>query len=541
MSDASATSADSDIGRVSIGCAVANARDASEFCANEKESAVQASDDVVVPTRGNSGCVARKLIAPVGRATDEDIADGSHSNDATYVAEKVEEDTRVQNASASECHLVSSSSAGGLFGGDIRTLRDRNDLLPLTYSSVFEGHFADLEASFGSENGEIALLGSSEDAFDPVDELLPATHEGSDEWPDDFGPDALPEAMTKGALSSRCNAGVGARGDESFNGRPCYSMNEKVPNVDTVQADVISMLQVGGIVGYCEYKQTHVTPADKLSLAVYEVKEDDPDLVFQALVGDDPLSDDWFHDVSPSPSHLNAKKLDRCAGPRSTFDLIMNNASPEEILAAELSNEECGDFDLVVSFRYPVPERRGRTLGRRHSLFTCAPTARAHPSTGSKMPVALDENVIEGHDTPSSRQLGRVQQQIAMTPQDATSAGTSVLPPTESSLSQPQPMMQTVQSASAMSSAHATSGESIPRLKALASSASNVLPTARSFIQRRSFSVSTSGSSSRALGASGVTTNSVTSASKPAERSRLPLPQRSFGFRRPASGLTKRT
>ncbi|RLN91638.1 hypothetical protein BBJ28_00008076 [Nothophytophthora sp. Chile5] len=198
----------------------------------------------------------------------------------------------------------------------------------------------------------------------------------------------------------------------------------------TANSDGILYLKQFGIGKYCEYKQTLIAPSDGLSQAIYEATRDDSDFILQALVGGEPLSDEWFHSLStrvlqpegqPDPAsfldvlynrdqtsrpltptkttsaidhmlpvvpsalsvaleanldsvlHRNAVKPEAM----STFDLIMRDANPETILEAEFSDDDGGDFDLVSSFRYPAPKRRAAETngGRAPSYFKRVPSA----------------------------------------------------------------------------------------------------------------------------------------------------------------------
>ncbi|RLN55856.1 hypothetical protein BBJ28_00004432 [Nothophytophthora sp. Chile5] len=198
----------------------------------------------------------------------------------------------------------------------------------------------------------------------------------------------------------------------------------------TANSDGMLYLKQFGIGKYCEYKQTLIAPSDELSQAIYEATRDDSDFILQALVGGEPLSDEWFRSLStrvlqpegqPDPAsfldvlynrdqtsrpltptktasaadhmlpvvpsalsvalkanldsvlHRNAVKPEAM----STFDLIMTDANPETILEAEFSDDDGGDFDLVSSFQYPAPKRRAAETndGRAPSYFKRVPSA----------------------------------------------------------------------------------------------------------------------------------------------------------------------
>ncbi|KAG7377742.1 hypothetical protein PHYPSEUDO_011054 [Phytophthora pseudosyringae] len=292
-----------------------------------------------------------------------------------------------------ECDVYSS-------GAGIPKTQDRQDLQPITPLYAFERRCADSETTSGSENGEIALLGGLEDVFDPVDELLPAMRESFEELDDvDWGSvsktarQEVPishDGNTTEERGGACDNSGGYRdvyhpvqkedGVENTGQQPdgntteerggrydnsggyhgvCHPAQEEADAGSTgQQPDGISFLEQFGTVKYCERKQCIFPVSDKLSLAMFNADQDDADLVFEVLVGDDPITDDWFHDVSSRDIHARSHSNSTPAvdtselhgvGLRSTYSLIMGNASPEDILKADLSSEDEEEFDLITT------------------------------------------------------------------------------------------------------------------------------------------------------------------------------------------------
>ncbi|KAG2898821.1 hypothetical protein PC115_g16746 [Phytophthora cactorum] len=176
------------------------------------------------------------------------------------------------------------------------------------------------ESNSESEAGDIAVLGGLDDVFDPVDELIV---------------DILVKDTEKTVGTS-----------------------QEKPNVEDSD-DAALFLQEFGIIKYCERKQSLNPASDKLSQAMFNADQDDADLVFEVLVGDDPLSDEWFHDVASksSAATLHSEpceavlKLSLSVDSGDTYTLIMGDATPEDILESELLDDDDGNYDLVRSFR----------------------------------------------------------------------------------------------------------------------------------------------------------------------------------------------
>ncbi|KAE9021349.1 hypothetical protein PF010_g2245 [Phytophthora fragariae] len=444
----------------------------------------------------------------------------------------------------------------------------------------FERRYAESETTSGSESGEIALLGGLEDVFDPVDELLPAMAEDIIQEIDDGITGVLSAAISEPV--SLGAVGVGENLDDANR-----SAQEKTPFGDSSPSDGLSYLQHFGIGKYCEHKQSLITPSDELAQAMYEANQDDSDLVFQALVGDEPLSDDWFHDVSLRDLHAGPHLR---AVPKTTYDLIMANASPEDILEAELLDDDEGDFDLVMSFKYPVPKRRALEPSRSPSLFRRVPSAPTGMSvletkaaiSPAKPPSESDLNA-DG-SPPGSRQPSPASRRTSVSARTSPVPAKSTTPPkspvprqpvgppstpvppagsrlmqrksiaTLSSIGKPPSSLMRPRSfvqpshlaapaspalskpvASGLAPPSRASGSSI----SAASTPSIATPT-RSLLQRRS--MLSAPSPAKTIGSLSTTRSSITgSIPKPTEvSSGLQAPRKSFGFRRP-SGLAKKT
>ncbi|KAL4155378.1 hypothetical protein PRNP1_007488 [Phytophthora ramorum] len=251
---------------------------------------------------------------------------------------------------------------GNSVGVGLPRTQDRQYPNPMNPLGAFERRYAESETTSGSESGEIALLGSLEDVFDPVDELLPAMPE---EYVQGVDNDSLRLSSTAVSENMPADAAIAERvewsdGDGDLHGTGLAQ--DEAHGENTSPTDGISYLQYVGIRKYCEHKQSLSAPSDELSQAIYEAGQDDSDLIFQALVGDAPLSDDWFHDVTSrnrlAESHsrvssASAQSLTRSprissgSGPKSTYELIMSDAPPEEILESELLDQEDEDYDLI--------------------------------------------------------------------------------------------------------------------------------------------------------------------------------------------------
>ncbi|KAG3153590.1 hypothetical protein PC128_g22555 [Phytophthora cactorum] len=173
------------------------------------------------------------------------------------------------------------------------------------------------------------------------------------------------EGVAKAALSARIYGTIGCGGTKTESNSESEADTEKTvgtsqekPNVEDSD-DAALFLQEFGIIKYCERKQSLNPASDKLSQAMFNADQDDADLVFEVLVGDDPLSDEWFHDVASksSAATLHSEpceavlKLSLSVDSGDTYTLIMGDATPEDILESELLDDDDGNYDLVRSFR----------------------------------------------------------------------------------------------------------------------------------------------------------------------------------------------
>ncbi|CAH0489581.1 unnamed protein product [Peronospora farinosa] len=594
---------DGDVKRKRIGAAIIDANIANVPSANEIKKELEegnhrrnsaALKDCFTTGGAGSAAVTENVLAAAISEGDNTLAEKiDFINVRPTVMDEVEEVTRVQTATSQDYPSALDGKVIVFSGAGIETVQDRDNLQSTTRLNVFERRYAESETTSGSENDEIALLGGLEDVFDPVDEWLSAMQEEDNEGFRNGYSGTLPGAIRKTETSrSRGNAINGEQGEQSDSSKEsnsaCHSAEEKTQTKVAVQPAGISLLQAFGIRKYCKHKQNLIISADELSLAMYEASQDNSDLIFQALVGDDPLSDDWFYDVSlhnfQADKHLSSKDVDlQSAAPRLTFDLIMSGASPEDILAAEQSDDDCGDFDLVNFFKYPVPRRkvigpsrppapfgrvtsapagidtkiagatlrskveaigirsRAEALGASYaSRQSCLPSYRMSTETSQEPDItavtysktALSKQCISQRKIPTPR--SRLRRNSVMNP--------VAISKSPSSLVRLRSVMQPLHGASPGSSADPASSDLAPPLEALtasicATSTSSLAPPSQFFFQRQGF-VSTP-SSSKALSARGLAKNSITS-SKPTEVSGLSAPRKSFGFRHPL-GLTRKT
>ncbi|KAG3145287.1 hypothetical protein PI126_g13783 [Phytophthora idaei] len=177
--------------------------------------------------------------------------------------------------------------------------------------------------------------------------------------------DCAAGGVAKAALSARIYGTIGCGGTKAESNSESEADTEKTvgtsqekPNVEDSD-DAALFLQEFGIIKYCERKQSLNPASDKLSQAMFNADQDDADLVFEVLVGDDPLSDEWFHDVAAksSAATLHSEpceavlKLSLSVDSGDTYTLIMGDATPEDILESELLDDDDGNYDLVRSFR----------------------------------------------------------------------------------------------------------------------------------------------------------------------------------------------
>jgi hypothetical protein len=421
----------------------------------------------------------------------------------------------------------------------------------------------------GSEAGDIVVLGGLDDAFDPVDELIMDIR-GVDVEKDVRHSESNPKEVYNESV----------RGG-SRDAADADSVAQTTPHTEGVDQSV-TFLRGFGVIKYCEQKQSLYPVSDKLSQAMFNADQDDADLVFEVLVGDDPLADDWFHDVTSrglQPEMISASTA-RDSKMRSTYDLIMGNGRPEDILEAELSSDNEGDFDLVVSFKYPSPERRAIEPNRASSPFRRVPSAPSRMTAleghaESSPSKSASENGFDAEESLLMSRSPSNQHTPAKNPPQLATKGTSPPktalpgPPKMSSstrsrltqrspmvtpssigkppsaLSRPRSFIQSshlatpTRSAITKTSSPSLAPPSEASVSSVAASGASPSRMARPLLQRRSFLATPS--PSKALGVSPSTRNSMTgSIPKPAEVSGLQVPQKSFGFRRP-SGLAKKS
>ncbi|KAI9921238.1 hypothetical protein PsorP6_002654 [Peronosclerospora sorghi] len=493
----------------------------------------------------NGAAAAVESIASANNGTDDVVARMNHSFNVQTIGKDKAKDAEVR-LQIESLHSALEEDDVCYSGASTPMVRGKRLPQAIASPSRFEKGYAEVETPSGSESGEIALLGGLEDMFEPVDELLPLAHE-EDFW--DSRLDATRMEIGKETIPERINplGGDKSVSDEDF----CLSAEEKITIEDNVQLPCISFLQEYGVSKLCEYKKGLIPPADALSQAIYEANEDDSDLLFDALVGDQPLSDDWFHDVSlrqpQGSTHRNLEAFELSAEGRSTFDLIMSDASPDEILAAELSDEDSGDFDLVSNFKYPMPRRRWLESSGLSFSFDCTPYA----TSGSGAPNKIEQN--EAYHSPESRRSpsdnkSRITQEFAV----------EVDTPSKPVMSEQQSKM-TIASSSLQKKSIATpksiskpSGSFLrPRLQLTSpKSPAGELPSSlASSLETSTFSISAASASSvltssrprrsssftptysRLQNESNLSRNSITGSSMPTEASALPAPRKSFGFR----------
>ncbi|KAG4046004.1 hypothetical protein PC123_g18610 [Phytophthora cactorum] len=294
---------------------------------------------------------------------------------------------------------ASTSEPGGVNGGTARkevvTLPDERPIHPARY--VVEEHVIDERADAASvevvENGGTFVSGDVGTDRDTVRSEAVAAVASPDERPirparsvieeefnavsvelgenSDAGADFVrvgycaAEGVAKAALSARIYGTIGCGGTKTESNSESEADTEKTvgtsqekPNVEDSD-DAALFLQEFGIIKYCERKQSLNPASDKLSQAMFNADQDDADLVFEVLVGDDPLSDEWFHDVASksSAATLHSEpceavlKLSLRVDSGDTYTLIMGDATPEDILESELLDDDDGNYDLVRSFR----------------------------------------------------------------------------------------------------------------------------------------------------------------------------------------------
>ncbi|KAG3144596.1 hypothetical protein C6341_g18691 [Phytophthora cactorum] len=287
---------------------------------------------------------------------------------ARYV---VEEHVIDERADAASVEVV--ENGGTFVSGDVSTDRDtvRSEAVAAVASpderpirparSVIEEEFNAVSVEL-VENSD-AARSVIEEEFNAVSvELVENSDAGADFVRVGY---CAAEGVAKAALSARIYGTIGCGGTKTESNSESEADTEKTvgtsqekPNVEDSD-DAALFLQEFGIIKYCERKQSLNPASDKLSQAMFNADQDDADLVFEVLVGDDPLSDEWFHDVASksSAATLHSEpceavlKLSLSVDSGDTYTLIMGDATPEDILESELLDDDDGNYDLVRSFR----------------------------------------------------------------------------------------------------------------------------------------------------------------------------------------------
>ncbi|RAW24043.1 hypothetical protein PC110_g19526 [Phytophthora cactorum] len=370
------------------------------------------------------------------------------------------------------------------------------------------------ESNSESEAGDIAVLGGLDDVFDPVDELIV---------------DILVKDTEK--TVGTCEYAVREENEQSdgdMNNRVTTCsftlVAQEKPNVEDSD-DAALFLQEFGIIKYCERKQSLNPASDKLSQAMFNADQDDADLVFEVLVGDDPLSDEWFHDVASksSAATLHSEpceavlKLSLSVDSGDTYTLIMGDATPEDILESELLDDDDGNYDLVRSFRYPLPTRRHEHSGNGLSPVRSPPSsvlrqhqsasAESSPVSSVKPPMPSTQSVVP--PTVSATPSGLAQRKSIGAPSSIAKPPSALVRPRSFVRTPATPSKMSVKPASSRLTQHA------PTLSGLSSS-----KTTKSFLPTPS---------PQKVANTSARTNTIL---KPAESSGLPTPRMSFGFRR---------
>ncbi|KAL7995717.1 hypothetical protein Plhal703r1_c43g0143891 [Plasmopara halstedii] len=227
-------------------------------------------------------------------------------------------------------------------------LRERDTVSPVSITES-SGHSCGVnccadwkaELSIETEASDIAVLSSLDDTFDSVDELILNEEAGKCEV-----------ANTKTRRLNTC----------SINdcGSHCLPVKVKPGGSEAPRAEF--QFYKLGVVEYCVRKRAQYPPHDTLSQALFSADQDNADLVFEALLSDDPLSDEWLHDVVSKndldKTSESSEILAQIRASNDTYTLIMDDKAPEAILESSLHDDEVGYYDLVSSFEYPVPRRR---------------------------------------------------------------------------------------------------------------------------------------------------------------------------------------
>ncbi|KAL3668231.1 hypothetical protein V7S43_007089 [Phytophthora oleae] len=416
---------------------------------------------------------------------------------------EVEEDTDVL------VKVVTSSGVDFVARGEVEEFAAKSAAGLEMYDTVgcVEGN---PESASESDSGDIAVLGNLDDVFYPVDEIIVGIA-GEEDMENavhvcDYN-DSLSQEKEQSAFDADACGG---------NNVTSFTLATQVKsNVEETDNSVsASFLQEFGVVKYCERKKALYPANDRLSHAMFNADQDDADLLFEVFVGDDPLSDEWFHDVAsksfvptlrfasrPTTSMLNLSI-------KTTYALIMGGAAAEAILESELLDDD-GNYDLVCSFRYPLPIRSRPSplrspLRQRQSASadsspeapqaTIAHTQLAVPPAGVSTTSRLDQRKLIGE--PKS---------IAKPP---------------STLVRPRSFIHTPASASTK--------PTVSRVARAPPALSETSPSkpSESLLQRK-------GAISKP-NLPKIPTSAI-SISKSVESSGLPMPRTSFGFRRPSS------
>ncbi|ETL42641.1 hypothetical protein L916_06580, partial [Phytophthora nicotianae] len=373
------------------------------------------------------------------------------------------------------------------------------------------------ESNSESEAGDIAVLGGLDDVFDPVDELIV---------------DTLAEDTTKAvdtcayALKEESEQSTGDKDNSVTTSSFSLIAQEKADKKDVEGTDNAALfLQEFGITKYCERKQSLYPVSDRLSRAMFNADQDDADLVFEVLVGDDPLSDEWFHDVTSrhyaatlhSVPRTAVLKLSLSGDSGDTYTLIMGDATPEAILESGLLDDNDGDYDLVRSFRYPLPTRRLGRSGKAPSPLRAQSSSALHQHKSAH----AENSTVNNVKPPSSPTQSVVPPSVSaassgLAQRKSIGAPSSIAKP-PSAVVRPRPFVRTPMTPSTMAVKPSSSRLTQPS-SALSGTPSSVSKTTKSFLPTPS-----------PHKVPNISTNAIP---KPVESSGLPTPRMSFGFRR---------
>ncbi|KAG3241264.1 hypothetical protein PI124_g13845 [Phytophthora idaei] len=458
-------------------------------------------------------------------ASEPEVDDSSKRTEATAYPDEhpihparyvVEEHVIDERADAVSVELVENGDAGADFVrvGDCAAGGVAKAALSARIYGTIGCGGTKAESNSESEAGDIAVLGGLDDVFDPVDELIV---------------DILVKDTEK--TVGTCEYAVREENEQSdgdMDNRVTTCsftlVAQEKPNVEDSD-DAALFLQEFGIIKYCERKQSLNPASDKLSQAMFNADQDDADLVFEVLVGDDPLSDEWFHDVAAksSAATLHSEpceavlKLSLSVDSGDTYTLIMGDATPEDILESELLDDDDGNYDLVRSFRYPLPTRRHEHSGNGLSPVRSPPSsvlrqhqsasAESSPVSSVKPPMPSTQSVVP--PTVSATPSGLAQRKSIGAPSSIAKPPSALVRPRSFVRTPATPSKMSVKPASSRLTQHA------PTLSGLSSS-----KTTKSFLPTPS---------PQKVANTSARTNTIL---KPAESSGLPTPWMSFGFRR---------